>query len=80
MHFHEVGTCADYDHFKMAKGHIMPTDKPHGYLQSEGSHEGNLLNLIVYAMAAPMSRFTQNWSLLMGTMVKQHFSTKMGQC
>lgn len=48
MHFHEVGTCEDHDHFKMAKGHIMPTGKPHGYLHPEGPHEGNLPNLVVH--------------------------------
>ena len=49
MHFHEVGTCEDHDHFKMAKGHIMPTGKPHGYLNKDGGpHEGNLPNLIVH--------------------------------
>lgn len=48
MHFHEVGTCEDHRHFKMAKGHIMPTGKPHGYLHPEGPHEGNLPNLIVH--------------------------------
>ena len=48
MHFHEVGTCADHDRFKMAKGHIMPTGKPHGYLHPKGPHEGNLPNLIVH--------------------------------
>ncbi len=47
MHFHAVGTCEDHDQFKMAKGHIMPTGKPHGYLHPEGPHEGNLPNLIV---------------------------------
>lgn len=50
MHFHEVGTCEDHDHFKMAKGHVMPTGKPHGYLNFDGGpHEGNLPNLIVGA-------------------------------
>ena len=49
MHFHKVGTCADHTHFKMAKGHIMPTGKPHGYLHPMGPHEGNLPNLIVHA-------------------------------
>lgn len=49
MHFHAVGTCEDHDHFKMAKGHIMPTNKPHGYLNPKGPHEGNLPNLIVGA-------------------------------
>ena len=48
MHFHEVGTCDDHDHFKMAKGHIMPTGKPHGYLNPAGPHAGNLPNLIVH--------------------------------
>jgi len=48
MHFHEVGTCTDHDHFKGAKGHIMPTGKPHGYLHPEGPHAGNLPNLIVH--------------------------------
>ena len=47
MHFHEVGSCEDHEQFKMAKGHIMPTGKPHGYLHPEGPHEGNLPNLIV---------------------------------
>lgn len=48
MHFHEVGTCTDHDHFKMAKGHIMPDGKPHGYYHPEGPHAGNLPNLIVH--------------------------------
>lgn len=47
MHFHEKGTCEDLDAFKMAQGHIMPTNKPHGYLNPEGPHEGNLPNLII---------------------------------
>ncbi|KZN61850.1 hypothetical protein N473_21930 [Pseudoalteromonas luteoviolacea CPMOR-1] len=47
MHFHEVGTCVDQHHFKKAKGHIMPSGKPHGYYHPGGPHEGNLPNLIV---------------------------------
>lgn len=47
MHFHEKGICTDIKDFKMAKGHIMPGGKPHGYLNPEGPHEGNLPNLIV---------------------------------
>lgn len=47
MHFHEKGICSDTHDFKMAGGHIMPTNKPHGYLNPEGPHEGNLPNLIV---------------------------------
>ena len=49
MHFHRVGNCQDHKNFKMAKGHIMPTNLPHGYLNKDGGpHEGNLPNLIVH--------------------------------
>jgi len=47
MHFHEVGSCDDHDHFKMAGGHIEK-EKPHGFLHPEGPHAGNLPNLIVH--------------------------------
>ena len=48
MHFHETGSCEDIEHFKMSKKHIMPSGKPHGFLNPEGPHEGNLPNLIVH--------------------------------
>ncbi len=48
MHFHNVGNCDDMDAFKNAGGHIMPTDKPHGFFHAQGPHEGNLPNLIVH--------------------------------
>lgn len=47
MHFHAVGTCDGEEHFKSAKGHIMPTGRPHGFFHPEGPHAGNLPNLIV---------------------------------
>ncbi|MFK7839754.1 MAG: superoxide dismutase family protein [Bdellovibrionales bacterium] len=47
MHFHEVGSCDDHDHFKEAGGHIEK-EKPHGFLHPEGPHAGNLPNLVVY--------------------------------
>ncbi|MEM6602689.1 MAG: superoxide dismutase family protein [Pseudomonadota bacterium] len=47
MHFHNKGTCEDTEHFKSAKGHIMPDQKPHGLLNPDGPHAGNLPNLIV---------------------------------
>ncbi len=47
MHFHEVGSCSDHDHFKMAGGHIEH-EKPHGFLHEDGPHAGNLPNLIVH--------------------------------
>ena len=47
MHFHAVGVCDERARFKNAKGHIMPSGRPHGFLHPEGPHEGNLPNLIV---------------------------------
>lgn len=47
MHFHKVGDCSDHTAFKTAGGHIMPSGKPHGFLNPKGPHEGNLPNLIV---------------------------------
>ncbi len=49
MHFHNVGACDGETKFKSAKGHIAPSNAPHGYLHPEGPHEGNLPNLIVSA-------------------------------
>ena len=47
MHFHKVGDCSDHDAFKTALGHVDPFSKPHGFLNPEGPHEGNLPNIIV---------------------------------
>lgn len=48
MHFHAVGDCSDYDMgFKYSKGHVNPFNKPHGFVNSKGPHEGNLPNLVV---------------------------------
>lgn len=47
MHFHSVGNCSDLEAFKSAKGHVDPHHKPHGFLNPDGPHEGNLPNLIV---------------------------------
>ena len=47
MHFHRVGNCSDLKKFKMAKGHVMPKGKPHGFLNKKGPHAGNLTNLMV---------------------------------
>ena len=48
MHFHKTGDCSDgKDGFKKSGGHIMPDNKPHGFLNPEGPHAGNLPNLIV---------------------------------
>ena len=47
MHFHAVGDCSDHAAFKTAGGHVDPHKKPHGFLNPQGPHEGNLPNLIV---------------------------------
>lgn len=47
MHFHNMGDCSDHKHFQAAGGHIDPLKKPHGFLNPNGPHEGNLPNLIV---------------------------------
>ena len=47
MHIHESGTCDYSDNFNSAKGHVMQKGKPHGFLNINGPHAGNLPNLIV---------------------------------
>lgn len=47
MHFHNIGNCSDHKHFQSAGGHIDTEKKPHGFLNPQGPHEGNLPNLIV---------------------------------
>lgn len=48
MHFHAKGTCEDPSAgFKATGGHVMPFGKPHGYINPEGPHAGNLPNLII---------------------------------
>jgi len=48
MHLHATGDCSDHHHFHAAQGHIMEDGKPHGFLNPEGPHAGNLPNLIVH--------------------------------
>ena len=47
MHFHSKGDCSQLNSFKSAGGHIMPGGLPHGFLNPDGPHAGNLPNLIV---------------------------------
>ena len=47
MHFHKMAHCNHESGFKTAQGHIDPKNKPHGFLNEKGPHEGNLPNLIV---------------------------------
>lgn len=49
MHFHKSSKCDHDMSFKTAEGHIDPDKKPHGFLNPEGPHEGNLPNLVVHS-------------------------------
>lgn len=46
IHVHEVGKCEIPD-FKSAGGHFNPSQKKHGLESPEGSHGGDMPNLIV---------------------------------
>jgi superoxide dismutase, Cu-Zn family len=46
IHIHEKGICTAPD-FKSAGNHLNPENKKHGLLHPEGSHAGDLPNLIV---------------------------------
>jgi superoxide dismutase, Cu-Zn family len=46
LHIHDKGKCAKPD-FKSAGEHLNPDDKKHGLLHPEGSHAGDLPNIIV---------------------------------
>jgi superoxide dismutase, Cu-Zn family len=50
MHIHEVGVCHDHDEGFMASGGHLDSvgDVPHGLLNPDGHHEGDLPNLIVH--------------------------------
>jgi superoxide dismutase, Cu-Zn family len=48
IHIHAVGKCESPD-FKTAGGHFNPAGKKHGKDNSEGAHNGDLLNLEVAA-------------------------------
>jgi superoxide dismutase, Cu-Zn family len=68
MHFHAVGDCSDNDKgFKLAKGHVNPSKKPHGFVNPKGPHEGNLPNLVVAADGkVEVELYTQMVSLTSG--------------
>jgi Cu-Zn family superoxide dismutase len=46
VHIHEVGLC-DAPDFKTAGNHFNPDDNEHGLMHPEGSHLGDLPNIIV---------------------------------
>jgi Cu-Zn family superoxide dismutase len=46
FHIHETGSC-DAPDFESAGGHFNPTDEEHGIMDPEGSHVGDMANLVV---------------------------------
>ena len=52
IHLHSVGSCSP--DFKASGGHIDTVDKPHGLLNPDGVHDGDLPN--IYAGADGMAR------------------------
>ena len=67
MHFHKTGDCSDHKEFKNSGGHVDPFKKPHGFLNNEGPHEGNLPNLVVSKDGtAEVELYTNLASLLTG--------------
>lgn len=49
LHFHQVGDCADVGKFELSKGHVNPSRRQHGLLNSNGPDQGDLPN--IYANA-----------------------------
>ena len=49
LHIHAVGKCEHGEGFKTAAGHVGANDAPHGYLNPEGYHSGDLPNIYVGA-------------------------------
>lgn len=48
VHFHMTATCEDgKDGYKKSGSHIMHDEEPHGYLNPEGPHAGDLPSLFV---------------------------------
>ena len=52
IHLHSVGSCSP--DFKASAGHIDTVDKPHGLLNPDGVHDGDLPN--IYAAADGTAR------------------------
>ena len=52
IHLHSIGACSP--DFKASAGHIDTVDKPHGLLNPDGVHDGDLPN--IYTAADGMAR------------------------
>ena len=57
FHLHTTGRCALPD-FTSAGGHLNPSDEGHGLLDDDGSHMGDLPNLVVGANGTATTRVT----------------------
>lgn len=57
VHFHAVGDCSDHDAFQRSTGHVAAGEKPHGFLNPEGHHAGDLPNLHAHADGKAAAEF-----------------------
>jgi Cu-Zn family superoxide dismutase len=48
IHFHQAAKCGGPD-FKSAGGHFNPSNKHHGLQNPDGSHEGDMENIVIGA-------------------------------
>ena len=67
VHIHENGECDAAGGFESAGGHFNPSDAPHGYLDADGPHAGDLPNQQVgedgaleATVFAPMASLAEN--------------------
>ncbi|UVI29252.1 superoxide dismutase family protein [Paenibacillus spongiae] len=59
FHVHEYGLCEGPD-FKTAGAHLNPEGRQHGFLNSKGSHDGDLPNLEVGPEGTAKAEFVDN--------------------
>ncbi len=58
VHFHRVGNCDAHEHFKTAAGHITGNlDTPHGLLNEDGRHVGDLPNIYAHEDGTAQAEF-----------------------
>ncbi len=47
-HLHRTGTCSDIGKFTASGGHVEGKGGPHGFLNADGTHAGDLPNIYVH--------------------------------
>ena len=62
FHIHEVGTCAP--DFASAGGHHAPDGSPHGYMNPQGAHAGDLPNIHANSDGTARADYFTDWITL----------------